>query len=456
MSDISIPCSALEVRYKATNELTPDARNPRSHKIRGIRQIAKSIEAFGFAAPILINGDGQVIAGHGRLAAAKLLNMPTVPTISLAHLNERQRQAYMVADNRLAELSRWDRGALAEVMLELSEADLTFDLDAAGFSVAEIDLMAVQDDIEDLPDEISADQPSVVQFGELWVLGDHLVLCGSALDKGDVRRLMGTRKADAVFSDPPYNVPVNGHVSGLGKVRHREFGQASGEMSESAFIAFLEAAFRNAADWSRDGSLHYWAMDWRHLHELTMAARAVYDEQVNLCVWNKTNAGMGSLYRSQHELFVVWRKGTLRHRNNVELGRFGRSRTNVWSYPGANSFGRASDEGNLLSLHPTVKPVALVADAIQDSTKRGDIVLDPFLGSGSTVIAAEKVGRRCRGIELDPLYVDVVIRRWQRWTGEQALRQADSMSFDAIESETRAAASPAASAQLDRSMNDDG
>jgi hypothetical protein len=189
---------------------------------------------------------------------------------------------------------------------------------------------------------------------------------------------------------------------------------------------------RNAAEFSRDGSLHYWAMDWRHLHELGIAARAVYDEQVNLCVWTKRSAGMGSFYRSQHELFGVWRKGKVRHRNNVQLGRFGRSRTNVWSYPGASSFGPTRDEGNLLALHPTVKPVALIADILLDCTKRGDIVLDMFMGSGSTIIAAEKLGRKARGLEFDPLYIDTIIRRWQRWTGEKA-RRLDGALFDNLE-----------------------
>ena len=245
--------------------------------------------------------------------------------------------------------------------------------------------------------------------------------------------LLGDEVADLVFSDPPYNVPINGHVSGLGKVRHLEFEQASGEMTEPEFIAFLTSSIGLSARFSRDGSLHYWAMDWRHQHELTMAARGIYDEQVNLCVWVKTNAGMGALYRSQHELFQVWRKGKDRHRNNVQLGRFGRSRSNVWKYPGANTLGHGAGEGNLLQLHPTVKPVALIADAILDSTFRGDIVLDPFLGSGSTLIAAEKVGRRCRGIELSATFVDTIVRRWQRWSGGLARRQVDGALFDDLE-----------------------
>jgi len=275
-------------------------------------------------------------------------------------------------------------------------------------------------------------QPDMDAALKLGQLGEHRVLCGDALRPPSYTTLMRDDQASVVVTDAPYNVPIEGHVSGLGKSKHRPFVQGTGEMSEEQFTAFLKAAMRHSADHAVDGSLHYWAMDWRHLHELNMAARAVYDEQVNLCVWAKTNAGMGSFYRSQHELFGIWRKGTTRHRNNVQLGRFGRSRSNVWSYPGANTFSKSGDEGNLLALHPTVKPVALLADILLDSTKRGDIVLDPFLGSGSTIIAAEKVGRRARGLELDPLYVDTIIRRWQRWSGEQ-VRRADGVLFDDLE-----------------------
>jgi DNA modification methylase len=443
MNDLSNSSNVqLQIEYLPLDQIRPDPTNPRVHRKRHVRQLAKSIEAFGFNAPILIDDEGQIVAGHGRHAAALLLSLLTVPTIGVGHLSPQQRRAYMVADNRLGDLSKWDGNALAGIMLELAEADLSFDVEAAGFSVGEIDLMvaAAEGDEGDRDDAVPEPGPVITQAGDLWELGDHAVLAGSALDEASYHALMGDEQADLVFSDPPYNVPIDGHVSGLGKVKHREFAQASGEMSEEEFIRFLTTALRLAARASRDGSLHYWAMDWRHQYELSVAARVVYDEQVNLCVWGKTAAGMGSLYRSQHELFAVWRKGKARHRNNVELGRFGRSRSNLWRYPGANSFGRSSDEGNLLELHPTVKPVALVGDAILDSTCRGDLVLDPFLGSGSTLIAAEKVGRRCRGIELDPAYVNTIIRRWQRWSGGEARRRSDSRLFDELEAEAASAA----------------
>lgn len=438
MTDLSnTPTVELKIEYLPLAEIRPDPSNPRFHGKRHVRQIAKSIEAFGFNAPILIDDEKQIVGGHGRYAAAVLLGLLRAPTICLGHLSPQQRRAYMVADNRLGDLSKWDGKVLAVIMLELAEANLSFDIEAAGFSVGEIDLMvaAAEGDAEDTDDDIPEPGPVISRLGDVWELGEHVVLTGSALEESSYSALMGADEADVVFSDPPYNVPIHGHVSGLGKIQHREFAQAVGEMSEEEFIRFLTTALALTKRFSRDGSLHYWAMDWRHQYELSIAARSVYDEQINLCVWAKTAAGMGSLYRSQHELFAVWRKGKARHRNNVELGRFGRSRSNVWSYPGANSFGRSSDEGNLLALHPTVKPVALVADAILDSTCRGDIVLDPFLGSGSTLIAAEKVGRRCRGVELDPAYVDTIIRRWQRWSGRLARRRSDARLFDNLEAE---------------------
>jgi DNA modification methylase len=233
-----------------------------------------------------------------------------------------------------------------------------------------------------------------------------------------------------VFTDPPYNVPIDGHVAGKGQTKHREFAMAVGEMSSAEFTRFLQQVCLNLRAFSADGSIHYLCMDWRHVGELLAAARPVYSEWKNLCVWTKDNAGMGSLYLSQHELVLVFKNGSAAHVNNVQLGRFGRYRSNVWPYAGANSFARTTDEGNLLALHPTVKPVAMIVDAMYDCSRRGDSVLDPFLGSGSTLIAAERSGRRCYGIELDPLYVDTAIRRWQKLTGLPATHADFGHPFD--------------------------
>jgi DNA modification methylase len=433
-------CGVLKVRELPLAQLRPDPKNPRAHSDKQVRQIANSVAAFGFNVPILIDKDLRVIAGHGRILAAKLLNLAEVPTICLEHLSEMQRRAFMVADNRLTENATWDAELLGEQLKILAEAELDFSLEIIGFETAEIDLYI--EGLETVDDEDAADALpetsngiQVTRQGDTWLLGKHRVACGDALHPDSYTSLMQGRLAAAVFTDPPYNVPIDGHATGLGKARHREFAMAAGEMSEEEFTRFLTSALRNAAQHSCDGSIHYVAMDWRHMTELLAAGRIVYSELKNLCIWAKDNAGMGSFYRSQHELIFVFKRGTESHRNNVQLGQFGRYRTNVWNYPGANSFSRSSPEGNLLSLHPTVKPVALVADALLDSTARGEIVLDPFLGSGTTVIAAERTGRICYGLELDPQYVDIIVRRWQSFTGKEALHEESARSFSQIETE---------------------
>jgi DNA modification methylase len=432
----------ISVVYRRIAELKPDPKNPRAHSPKQIRQIARSIDTFSFNVPVLVDSHGKVIAGHGRLEAAKLLGWSEVPTICLEHLTEAQSRAFMIADNRLTENSVWDDRLLAEQLKELSLLDLDFSLEATGFEMGEIDLRiegltADSEDgaaFEEAPSTLPAGPP-VTRVGDLWLLGSHRVLCGNALDHSAFTALMQDDRAKMVFIDPPYNVPIEGNVSGLGAVHHREFMMASGEMNEAEFTSFLAGAFSLLIRYSADGSLHFVCMDWRHLVELLVAGKQVYGELKNLCVWAKDNAGMGSLYRSQHELVFVFKQRGQAHRNNVQLGQYGRNRSNLWLYPGANSFSRSSAEGNLLALHPTVKPVALVADAILDCTSRRDIVLDSFLGSGTTVIAAQRSGRRCYGLELDPLYVDTIVRRWQAFTHEDAHHESSGRSFKEIEGE---------------------
>ncbi len=428
-----LPKPSLNVIRRPIDLLQPDPANARVHTKKQIRQIARSIQVYDFCVPLLIDADLRVIAGHGRLLAARQLGLPDVPTISLEHLTPVQAKAFSITDNRLTEIATWDDRLLGEQLRGLSELDLNFSLDVTGFEIGEIDLLiegaAPQ---ADPADEVPRPQPGppVCRPGDLWQLGPHRIYCGNAIEEDAYRVLMGEDRAAAVFTDPPYNVPIDGHASGLGAIHHREFAMASGEMDTGAFTQFLAQACGLLAGFSRDGSLHYLCMDWRHLRELLDAAQPVYSEWKNLCVWAKDNAGMGSLYRSQHELVLVFKKGRGRHRNNVQLGKHGRDRSNLWSYPGARSLSRTSDEGNLLAMHPTVKPVRLVADALLDSTARGDIVLDGFLGSGTTLLAAERVGRVCRGLEIDPLYVDTAIRRWQAHTGEDAVNVGTGCSFD--------------------------
>jgi DNA modification methylase len=342
----------------------------------------------------------------------------------------------MIADNRLAENATWDERLLAEQLKELSVAELNFSIEVIGFDMGEIDLKIAGLEGEPPADD-SADAaieptttPTVSKLGDLWALNEHRILCGSVLNATALQTVMASERAAMVFTDPPYNVEIDGHTGGLGKIHHRSFGMATGEMSPAAFAVFLATSLRNQAAFCLGGALLYVCMDWRHMTELLAAGRDIEAELENLCIWAKDNGGMGSLYRSQHELVFVFKTGAGPHRNNVQLGRFGRNRSNVWHYPGVNSFSRKTEEGNLLELHPTVKPAALVADAILDCTARGDIVLDGFLGSGTTVIAAERTGRRCYGIELDPAYVDTIIRRWQKLTGGIARHAETGRAFD--------------------------
>ena len=435
----------LLVEYRAISTLRRSRFNARLHSHKQIRQIARSIQTFGFNVPLLITAEGLVIAGHGRLLAAESLNLNVVPVIVLNHLTEAQLQAFMIADNKLTENATWDERLLAEQFKALAAVELDFSLDVTGFEVPEIDALIIEnalpahtgaDDPADvIPEE--ANKPRVSAQGYLWALDKNRVLCADATQRSSYADLMEGKQATAIISDPPYNVRIDGHTTGLGKSRHAEFAMASGEMSPAEFTDFLASALTSMTAVCVDGAIGYVWMDWRHLSEILGAVGRANLELKNLCIWVKDNAGMGSFYRSQHELVLVLKHGKSSHRNNVQLGQFGRYRTNVWQYPGANSFSRNTEEGNLLTLHPTVKPVAMIADAILDCSARGDVILDGFLGSGTTVIAAERTGRVCYGLELDPAYVDTIIRRWQAFTGKSAMHVQSGRTFNELESEKR-------------------
>ena len=427
--------SELQITYQPVNDLKNNPRNARTHTKHQIRQIADSIDAFGFTNPVLLDHDNMIVAGHGRVAGAKKLGMSLVPTIRLEDLSPDQIRAYVIADNRLAEKAGWDKSILSIELQHLMTIESELDVTITGFEIPEIDLLLAKENDKPDPDdtfEVAETPQAVTRLGDLWHLGKHRVLCGNSVEPQSYSTLMASRRADVVFIDPPYNVAIDGHVCGNGSVRHREFEMASGEMSDFEFVSFLAASLRLLVRYSTSGSVHFVCMDWRHMGELLAAGKQVYDSLLNLCIWVKNNGGMGSFYRSRHELVFVWRNGHSQHRNNVQLGRYGRNRSNVWEYPGVNTFSKQSDEGNLLALHPTVKPIALVADALLDCSARGDAVLDAFLGSGSTLIAAERTGRVCHGIELDPIYVDTAVRRWQRYTGDQAIHAGSGKRFDEI------------------------
>ena len=423
--------------------LRPYGRNARVHSKKQIKQIAASIERFGFVNPVLVSDSGEIVAGHGRVEAAKLLGMKTVPTLALSHLSEAERRAYVLADNKLALNAGWDPEILALELQGLIE--LEFDVEITGFSLAEIDLVLdraadAKPDGSDAPED-AIPQPvgaPVIRSGELWQLGRHKLLCGDSREPADFAALMGDERADLVFTDPPYNVKIDGNVTGLGKVKHREFAFASGEMSENEFTAFLTVTLGNVSAHMRDGAIAFVCMDWRHMGELLAAGRLAFTEFKNLIVWNKSNGGMGAFYRSKHELIFAFKQGVSPHTNSFGLGQTGRYRTNVWDYAGISSIGASRAEE--LAMHPTVKPVALIADALKDCSRRGEIVLDCFGGSGSTLIAAEKTGRAARLIEYDTAYCDTIVRRWQSYTGKHATLASTGERFEDV-AEARAATS---------------
>ena len=416
----------LTVLYRTLSELKPYPKNARTHNQRQIRKIADSIQQFGFTNPILLDAHDTIIAGHGRVEAAKLLQLMSVPTIRLESLTPSQVRAYVLADNRLALDAGWSKEIL-KIELQNLVVENEVDVSIVGFEIGELDLIfGNAPTANDSLDELPLEQPNVVtQLGDLRQLGEHRIFCGDRRSEASFQTLLGERIAAVVFVVPPYNVVIDGHASGNGKIHHAEFRMAAGEMSED----FLLTCLRHLAKWSASGSIHYLAMDWRHMSELLMAGRQVYDKLLNMCVWAKDNGGMGLFYRSQYELIFVYRNGKTQHRNNVQLGRYVRNRSNLWRYPGASALTRKGKEGNLLAMHPTVKPVAMIADALLDSSAPGDIVLDSFLGSGSTLLAAERTRRVCRGIEIEPKYVDCAVRRWETYTGGNAVHVVTGQTF---------------------------
>ena len=428
--------SKLAIEHVPVADLRPYSGNARVHRPNQIAEIASSITAFGFNNPVLIDKTGTIIAGHGRVEAAKKLGLDTVPCLRLEHLSDAQKRAYVIADNRLAEKAGWDREILAIELQHLTTLDVDFDVTITGFEMAEIDvLLGEAEATTDAADVVPqlADGPAVTRLGDLWQIGAHHLICGDATDLETSARLLDGERVQMVFTDPPYNVKIDGHVSGLGAVKHREFAFASGEMTQAEFTAFLERVFANLVLRAVDGAIHFVCMDWRHLGEVLAAGGRTFSELKNICVWNKTNGGMGSLYRSQHEMVFVFKSGSAPHINNVELGRHGRYRTNVWTYAGANTFSATRDAD--LAMHPTVKPVALVADAILDCSKRRGIVLDVFAGSGTTLVAAERTGRRGYGIELDPAYCDTILKRVSGVAGVEARLLATGQTFAEVSSE---------------------
>lgn len=418
----------IKIDWRNTAGLKDAARKVRKIEDRHLNDMVRAISNFGFVSPLIVRGN-RVVDGHTRLAAARALAMPKVPCIDVSHLSEDKVRLLTVSLNRLAETGSWD---LAELKFELEELEtMEFDLTLTGFTMPEIDIIfgdeaADKDKEEEIPEPPAV--PVTVE-GDLWLLGKHRVLCGSALAAADFERLMGGDLAAAVLTDPPYNVVIEGNVSGLGMVKHGEFQMASGEMTREQFEEFLTVYQVLCRQYLLAGSVAFAFMDWRSIDLLTNAARKAGFKHINTITWNKGSGGMGSLYRSAHEFVGVFCNGEVPRVNHVELGKHGRDRTNVWSYPGANKPGTSGAKA--LKDHPTPKNLEMCADALRDVTNREDIVLDPFLGSGTTLIAAEQTARVCYGLELEPKFVDVIVRRWEKLTGSQAIHAETGETFQA-------------------------
>lgn len=434
MNQVPTATVALKIEHRRVETLVPYAANARKHPENQNRALMRSLTEFGFTNPLLIDEDSNVICGHGRLEAATRLGMTEVPVIVLSHLNEAQRRAYIIADNAIAEKAGWSKEMLRCELQGL--VDLGYNVELTGFDTIEIDTLLNFDDdapaaaIDEDEIELPSDALPVTRLGDHWIIGRHHLLCADARDSGSFEELLGKERAELIFTDPPYNCRIQGNVSGLGKARHGEFVMGSGEMTNAEFVMdLLRPVMRNIARFAKAGATAFVCSDWRAYPRMLDAAAGVFHEQKNLIVWAKTNAGMGTFYRSQFELiapFKVSRGSTI---NNFGLGEGGRHRSNLWTYAGANTFrkGRMDD----LADHPTVKPRKLIADAILDCSHRGGIVLDPFLGSGTTLAAAEITGRRGYGLELDPRYCDVILQRLQKLTGEQTLLK-DGTCFEDV------------------------
>lgn len=423
----------LKVEEIAIGKISPYAKNAKNHPEKQVQQIASSIKQYGFNNPILIDENNEVIAGHGRLVAAKVIGLDTVPAIRLSHLSEAQKRAYRLADNKISENGGWNEDLLRLEISELETICDDLDINIIGFDDVELDVLMnpEQKDADPKANNVPyiSESEIVSKVGDIWNIGEHRIICGNSLEQETFKKLLGSRRADMVLSDVPYNVKIQGHVCGSGNIKHKEFAMASGEMSVDEFTKFLSTNFVLCAKFSRPGSLHYNFIDWRHVGEMLSAGRGAFTDFINMCVWVKSSGSMGSLYRSQHELCFIFKNGKEPHINNVELGKHGRYRTNAWFYAGVNSFGKHKND---IKFHPTVKPTELLKDAILDVTKRGDLVLDCFLGSGSTLLAAHQAKRICYGIELEPLYVDTAIRRFRDMFGIDAIRESDGKTYSEL------------------------
>jgi len=426
-----------QLSYVALSALKPYERNPRKHPKKQLHQLKASIQKFGFNSVVVVDENYMILAGHGRYLVAKDLEIQEVPVIRIDHLTEKEKTAYVIADNKLGLNSEWDMDMLQAELKLLTDAD--FEIETTGYTTGEVDIIfdsfgTPAIDRADKVVEPDTSVPATSRRGDVWQLGSHRVLCGDATCPADYDQLLQGRAVRLTATDAPYNLEVGGCVSTTEK--YREFKNGSGEMTSAQFTEFLGKVGQLAAQHSVDGAIGAFFMDWRHIRELMDAMREPYGELKQLCVWAKPQAGMGTFYRQQHELILIFKKGDAPNVNNFELGQNGRYRSNLWQYPNPNRSGKNQDPA--IAGHPTPKPVALVADCIRDLSHHGEVILDPFLGSGTTIIAAERTGRHAYGLEIDPLYVDALVRRWQNFTGLKGTLQATGQTFDEVVAERTA------------------
>lgn len=437
---VRIPNRQLVIEHVPLSELYPNPRPARVHPQHKIESLARSIGKYEQAQPILVNGDNQIISGNARYEACKFLGRETIAVVHWEHLTETQQRAFAIYDNRIHEDSEWDTSVLAQEFDFLLEADLDLEIEETGFTTPEIDQIltlgsgAIADDSADQLPLVPA--TPISRLGDLWHMDRHRLVVGNALHHDTYESLMDGALATLCLSDLPYNVAMAGHAGGKGKIKHREFEMASGEMTDAEFDEFLQTAIEHAKANVTSSGVFQLFMDWRHVDQLIQAGKGLSLHLLNICVWDKINPGMGSFYRSQHELVCVFARSRAQYRNNVQLGRHGRNRSNVWSCPGITT--PTTENRKLLALHPTVKPVGLIADAIRDCTKRGDLVLDSFAGSGTILLACERTGRHARAIEIDPIYADVAVARWQEMTGKSATLGETGETFEEVETRRKA------------------
>lgn len=425
------------LRYEMAKleQLRPNPKNARRHSKRQVKQIARAYQEFGVINPVIVGPDYTIVAGHGRFAAAELLGLSELPVLVVERLTPTQLRAYALADNKLGDLSSFDTQLLIEEIEGIIAESPEFDITVTGLVTAEIDAMsgAIRTgQLNDLDDDPPPDPPRqpVSREGDLWILGEHRLICGDSTKSAVIGELLGDEQVRLILSDVPFNLKIAGFASGLGRKKHSDFAMATGEMTYYQYVGFLRRSISACIEQLVDGAMVLMFIDWRHVGEMLEAGRASGLDLKNILLWAKDNAGMGSLWRSQHELIVAFKHGSAPHINNVELGVHGRHRSNVLQYPGMNS--RTKGRGKALELHGTVKPVALIADLILDVSNRGDIVLDPFGGSGTAIIAAEKTARGARLSEIDAGFVDVGVERWQALTGGEARLAATGQSFAEI------------------------